>query len=639
MGASGIRAGKAYVELGVKDALSKGLNAAKARLAAFGSAVRNVGFGIAGLGSAAIAPMLLSVKQFADSGSALKDMSDRTGLSVERLSELGYAAQQTGASIEDVERSIRKAQQNGSGSLEDIADKIAAVQDPAERTKLAMELMGKSGAALIPMLSGGRAGLAVFAAEARRLGLVISTEAAESADALGDAIDKMRLASQAAFRVIGEALAPILTDVANRFSLIAASVGRLIRENKQLVIWAAGIAVGLVVAGSALVSFGLAMAGLSAAIGGLMTVAGIVGSALSAVGAVVAALVSPIGIAVAEIVVLGATLFDFSDYAGKALAWVGDRFRELKGAVTKVVGGIIDALKAGDIKLAADILWKSLKVAWLTGVNALNGIWVSVKNFFVSTAYEMWYGLLEAYEIVVGKLRTWWADLIAFLARVWESDFLTDVKKGLWDLIGGLAKVIVPFQFIGSGLSDEERIKAIAEAEKQIDRDVAGRQEEIDKGRADRLKKIDEEHRARVAEIESERDKHLADLASKAFDAEQKLQAARGDEEAKAQEELDAARKALDDAIAKAKTEREAEDKKLLPEAPGKRALSVEDAAEKIKAGAERISVVGTFNPMATFGFTGGVTGLFLDSIKKIERHTERTARAAESGGPVFAGP
>ena len=42
---------------------------------------------------------------------------------------------------------------------------------------------------------------------------------------------------------------------------------------------------------------------------------------------------------------------------------------------------------------------------------------------------------------------------------MWESDFFTDVKKGLWDLIGGLAKVVVPFQFIGSGLSDEEQAR------------------------------------------------------------------------------------------------------------------------------------------------------------------------------------
>ena len=41
--AKGIRAGRAFVELGVSDKLTRGLRKAQARLKAFGNAVRSIG--------------------------------------------------------------------------------------------------------------------------------------------------------------------------------------------------------------------------------------------------------------------------------------------------------------------------------------------------------------------------------------------------------------------------------------------------------------------------------------------------------------------------------------------------------------------------------------------------------------------
>ena len=48
--------------------------------------------------------------QFAEYGSQLNDMSIRTGIAASTLGELKYAAEQSGASLEDVESGVRKAQ-------------------------------------------------------------------------------------------------------------------------------------------------------------------------------------------------------------------------------------------------------------------------------------------------------------------------------------------------------------------------------------------------------------------------------------------------------------------------------------------------------------------------------------------------
>jgi len=158
--AGAIRAGRAFVELFADDSkLVRGLKRAQAKLKAFGEGVRNLGLKLAGLGSAVVAPLIASTKVFAKMGDDLAKMSARTGFSVESLSELGFAAELSGTSIEVLENGIRKMQRtivdaaSGMQSAQDalallgltvadldnlspeqqfklIADRLAAIEDP-----------------------------------------------------------------------------------------------------------------------------------------------------------------------------------------------------------------------------------------------------------------------------------------------------------------------------------------------------------------------------------------------------------------------------------------------------------------------------------------------------------------------------
>jgi hypothetical protein len=111
--ASGIRAGAAYVELFVKDnRLVKGLNAASARLKAFGASVQALGAKLAGLGVTLAVPFLGAAKLFADMGDDMAKMSARTGVAVEALSQLRFAAERSGAGAEDLERGLRTMNRN-----------------------------------------------------------------------------------------------------------------------------------------------------------------------------------------------------------------------------------------------------------------------------------------------------------------------------------------------------------------------------------------------------------------------------------------------------------------------------------------------------------------------------------------------
>ena len=114
--AGAIRAGRAFVELFADDAqLRKGLKGAADRLRAFGGVVRNIGLAFTAMGAGITAPLVAAAKGWAKAGDELYDMAQRTGLSVEQLSALSYAAAHTGADMGGVEVAVRRMQKSIAG--------------------------------------------------------------------------------------------------------------------------------------------------------------------------------------------------------------------------------------------------------------------------------------------------------------------------------------------------------------------------------------------------------------------------------------------------------------------------------------------------------------------------------------------
>jgi len=106
-----IRAGRAFVELFADDSkLVRGLHRAEMKLKAWGQSVRDLGLKMAAVGAAVATPLLGAAKAFASVGDTLVHVSERTGISVEALSELSFAADQCGVDMEGLETGIRKMQ-------------------------------------------------------------------------------------------------------------------------------------------------------------------------------------------------------------------------------------------------------------------------------------------------------------------------------------------------------------------------------------------------------------------------------------------------------------------------------------------------------------------------------------------------
>ena len=104
----GIKAGRAYVEVGVDASdLVVGLAKAKRMLLSFGKGLAVGGGALLGIGSSITAPILESFREVVKAFSELHDASDRTGVGTEALSDLAYAAKLSDASLADVVKGFK----------------------------------------------------------------------------------------------------------------------------------------------------------------------------------------------------------------------------------------------------------------------------------------------------------------------------------------------------------------------------------------------------------------------------------------------------------------------------------------------------------------------------------------------------
>lgn len=207
-------------------------------------------------------------KATANAGDQISKMSRQLGTSAEDLSALGHAADlanvpleglQTGmrtlaARMLDASQGLAEAQRTfaqlgvsvkqADGSLRplqevllEVSDRFATMQDATARAALAQEVFGRQGLALIPLLESGSAAIREQMQEAKALGIVWSTDAAKAAEEFNDNLTRLGKAFDGMKLAIGQALIPILNDLAERLVTLA--------KSKEFREWVESLAAGL----------------------------------------------------------------------------------------------------------------------------------------------------------------------------------------------------------------------------------------------------------------------------------------------------------------------------------------------------------------------------------------------------------
>lgn len=221
--------------------------ASQAKDAVNGVGALGAAFGVLG-GAVAGALSVQALRGSVDMLDQLDDLAEKTGIATEALSALRYAGEVVGTPIEALATGIRKLSVNmaaaaGGGKeqaaafqaigvsfknldgtlrgsdkvLGDIADKFATFRDGPEKAALAIELFGKSGADMIPLLNKGSAGMEELRTEAERLGVVFSGGLAAQAADFNDNLKKIQLSGQAFATAVAGELLPSLNELASVF--------------------------------------------------------------------------------------------------------------------------------------------------------------------------------------------------------------------------------------------------------------------------------------------------------------------------------------------------------------------------------------------------------------------------------------
>ena len=196
--------------------------------------------GILGVGFTA------TVKNTIDELDKISKAAQQVGLTTEAFSALTYAGGLSGVEFEAMGTSLGKLsvkmQEAASGSKEsaeifkdlginvktssgelktsdqvfaEIADRFANMKDGAGKTALAIDIFGKSGAKLVPLLNNGASGLKDMADEAARLGGIIDSKLARQAENFNDNIDRLSTVSGAAGRSIANDMLPALVRLSS----------------------------------------------------------------------------------------------------------------------------------------------------------------------------------------------------------------------------------------------------------------------------------------------------------------------------------------------------------------------------------------------------------------------------------------
>lgn len=242
--------GNLRVNLGLDTAqFDAGARKAQGSLAGLSGSLRGLAMGAAAGAAAALGTLTVAIGHSLNRMDELGKAAQKVGIPVDEFSKLEYAARLSDISLESLTTTLAKfarslsdiaaGGQNPAGEalrqlgisatdaqgqlrptsaiIEDVAAKFATMKDGADKTALAIALFGKSGAEMIPMLNGGREAIAGAGAELERFGGVVTPEAAAAAEQFNDNLTRLKEAGMGVATTIAGNLAPAMAEITNNF--------------------------------------------------------------------------------------------------------------------------------------------------------------------------------------------------------------------------------------------------------------------------------------------------------------------------------------------------------------------------------------------------------------------------------------
>ncbi|MCP5525013.1 MAG: phage tail tape measure protein [Verrucomicrobiales bacterium] len=247
---------------------ARGVRTVQQRLQGLLTGVKSWAVGVGGALAAALGTreVLRQLDGAVDAIDKIGADAQRVGVLPETLSTLGHAAGLSKSNSEELQKSLEKLGRsiseagdgvttytdafsklgvevrNADGTMRstgevffDLADAFQKLPDGPQKTALAMDLLGKSGAKLIPMLNQGSAAIQEMQEEARAFGLEVDGNAAKAAGDFNDNLDRLKAAAKGLWQTVAQDLLPILVQLTKQ-------VVQSVKEGGALLTLAHGIA-------------------------------------------------------------------------------------------------------------------------------------------------------------------------------------------------------------------------------------------------------------------------------------------------------------------------------------------------------------------------------------------------------------
>ena len=395
MTARDIRAGKGYVELGVKDYLEKGLKRSLAKLKAFGQSMTNIGAKIAAVGTAGatafIQPIMAASKLeetmnkfdvvFGNNSQAMQEWGDDLGKTIGRgrtevrgfladtqdlLVPMGFepgAAEEMSKQITTLGFDLASFNNKADGDV--IRDLHSALTGSSE-VMLKYGVIVNEAAVKQELLNNGidpKYADNQSKALARMSIIMRGTTAAQgdavrSAGSFANQIKALKASFQNASEEIGKAVLPAVTEFVAKTTNAVKIVGEWAGRNPKLIATVAAVTVGVAALGGALFVAGGAASAIA-------TIFGVIATAGTVLASVLGAIFSPLGLIVG---LIGAGVWlAFKDTIiglGTNFSILGDKWQDF-----------VDLIKAGDFESAFRLMSRVVKAIF-------DGLWNDIKVGF-----------------------------------------------------------------------------------------------------------------------------------------------------------------------------------------------------------------------------------------------------------------
>lgn len=205
---------------------------------------------------------------------------------------------------------------------------------------------------------------------------------------IGGSFRRLLSATEGIAIAIGSSLSKPLMSVSKWFTKIANRVAEWIDRNQELVIVIGAAAAGLLTLGSVVAITGVLFKTLSFQMGAINTISKLLSGSFKIIAGVAMAVTSPIGLVTAAAIGLGSAWVIASKNSEKAILGLTQKVLDFTDRCKRSWVEIAEALKNGNLRIAAKIAWLQIKLEWTRGISTLLEKWLGFQHAFISAWYD-----------------------------------------------------------------------------------------------------------------------------------------------------------------------------------------------------------------------------------------------------------